>query len=856
MSDWVTALLGKLYVSGIEQPLRGGLEIAGDLALTPSARGYQLDVKPGRTLREQDSNLVVGTSGAAGLPTPIDPETITHTRGAHTRQGVVPFATTSDLRAVTPVAGRVAETVDAVTAGDGGGGQWEAFAGSPGSWVHNGIDTLVPSSGTGSDGSRAWVRKNYEFLTPEMAGCAGDGSTDDRVNFLAVCARAVANNKPVRVTKIHALSTALILTSAHNGLTLEGSDPANAGFVSTGTSKDVVHISGATGVTIKGMRIEGNGTTVGGTAFAGADGHGISFVNAQDLTVAHCAFSNIANPDAGSTFGTVAGRQSSKIRITNCYFDPSCVGQTQVEEGEPGATGCTFFMSYGVHDTIVTGCIDESQMDISGYYSAVTYVATDSDPLTDEDVGSDLIRHVFSNNIVRRTDDGCRTGLLCGYSGRCVMVASGNIFEGFEWNGVYGSEHVDTEELTAGNVVTSNIIRYCGGSNESLSAGVLMGGTQGGVIANNHILWQGYRRDGTERGEAVHSIKLHATRGMTVSGNSCWMATGYNLYIGPGEGGNGIREADIAITGNAFVGGKIANTYILGGWDDPESIKNIRYTGNTHHAIADGAHGLWLNFAGEATQPYKSLDVSSCSFRSSAASPGSGIHLRTSSDIKATFADCRISSFSYGLRHYGGITGRNTPHNVWVHHLRVEDCGRGISGYTASIPFYVFDCVITGSSIANLANGATMAQLLGPSPVSADLSLVNEFVTVTPANGDHYVGDRWTNTAPVAGGKTGGVCVTAGNPGTYVDEYLPLTGSAVVDVTSIADQATYTSSGVTITGVALGDFVDVSCSVDLQGLVLRGHVSATNTVIFTLSNQTGAPVDLSSATYKFRVWRA
>jgi hypothetical protein len=44
----------------------------------------------------------------------------------------------------------------------------------------------------------------------------------------------------------------------------------------------------------------------------------------------------------------------------------------------------------------------------------------------------------------------------------------------------------------------------------------------------------------------------------------------------------------------------------------------------------------------------------------------------------------------------------------------------------------------------------------------------------------------------------------------------PLMGSAVYDAASLADGAGVTST-ITVTGAALGDFVEVSCSVSLQG---------------------------------------
>jgi len=79
-----------------------------------------------------------------------------------------------------------------------------------------------------------------------------------------------------------------------------------------------------------------------------------------------------------------------------------------------------------------------------------------------------------------------------------------------------------------------------------------------------------------------------------------------------------------------------------------------------------------------------------------------------------------------------------------------------------------------------------------------------------------------------------------------------LSASAVYDPASIP-----TGSGVTttisVTGAALGDFVLVSFSLDLQGIALTAYVSAANTVSVWFQNGTGSAVDLASGTLKVRV---
>lgn len=63
-------------------------------------------------------------------------------------------------------------------------------------------------------------------------------------------------------------------------------------------------------------------------------------------------------------------------------------------------------------------------------------------------------------------------------------------------------------------------------------------------------------------------------------------------------------------------------------------------------------------------------------------------------------------------------------------------------------------------------------------------------------------------------------------------------------------------SAITVTGAALGDFVQVAAPYDLQGIDATAYVSAANTVKIRLSNLTGSTVTLASGTWRVRVVRA
>lgn len=86
-----------------------------------------------------------------------------------------------------------------------------------------------------------------------------------------------------------------------------------------------------------------------------------------------------------------------------------------------------------------------------------------------------------------------------------------------------------------------------------------------------------------------------------------------------------------------------------------------------------------------------------------------------------------------------------------------------------------------------------------------------------------------------------------------IDEWPPITGTATYDPGSIASGAVDTIQTMTVTGAVLGDVVEASFSLDLQGMELAGWVSASNTVSYQFRNQTAASIDLASGTVKVRV---
>lgn len=102
----------------------------------------------------------------------------------------------------------------------------------------------------------------------------------------------------------------------------------------------------------------------------------------------------------------------------------------------------------------------------------------------------------------------------------------------------------------------------------------------------------------------------------------------------------------------------------------------------------------------------------------------------------------------------------------------------------------------------------------------------------------------------VRGTITGTVQNNWANSG--VERSQTLHGSATFDPTSLADGAGQTTT-VTVTGAALGDYVQCSFSLDLQGITVTAWVSSANTVSVRLQNESGGVLDLASGTLRVQV---
>lgn len=79
--------------------------------------------------------------------------------------------------------------------------------------------------------------------------------------------------------------------------------------------------------------------------------------------------------------------------------------------------------------------------------------------------------------------------------------------------------------------------------------------------------------------------------------------------------------------------------------------------------------------------------------------------------------------------------------------------------------------------------------------------------------------------------------------------------SVTFDPPSLATVTGALSSGITVTGAALGDAVELFPPYDTQGVTAYGFVSAANTIKISLFNPTAGTIDLASGSWGVAVKR-
>lgn len=100
-------------------------------------------------------------------------------------------------------------------------------------------------------------------------------------------------------------------------------------------------------------------------------------------------------------------------------------------------------------------------------------------------------------------------------------------------------------------------------------------------------------------------------------------------------------------------------------------------------------------------------------------------------------------------------------------------------------------------------------------------------------------------------GQAGNGIVTADGLtiGTVAQPEAVVSTTITFDPPSILTDGIAVSSGITVTGAALGDSVELYPPYDTQGIAAQAQVSAANTIVISLHNRSAGTVDLASGTW-------
>jgi hypothetical protein len=193
--------------------------------------------------------------------------------------------------------------------------------------------------------------------------------------------------------------------------------------------------------------------------------------------------------------------------------------------------------------------------------------------------------------------------------------------------------------------------------------------------------------------------------------------------------------------------------------------------------------------------------------------------MNLSNQPQECFATQKRNSATYRLKFYPQLDSIMTGYNTIDFTVFGTNAGGGPTGAQT------VNCVDVDEAAGYTVNGG-------------------ESVTIPASNYPIHVRCMMDNAAPL---KNWLVRWTALRP--------QITASATFNPPSVAAAGTTTTT-VTATGAALGDHVEASFSLSLQGMVLSAFVSAADTVTVVFFNPTAAAIDLANGTLRVLVNKA
>lgn len=161
----------------------------------------------------------------------------------------------------------------------------------------------------------------------------------------------------------------------------------------------------------------------------------------------------------------------------------------------------------------------------------------------------------------------------------------------------------------------------------------------------------------------------------------------------------------------------------------------------------------------------------------------------------------------------------------------------------------LLDSEVTGNIIEGGAFGLVISEAENTGATDNRVKATNTAYQLATSSGNNrLIGNRITN-APTTRWNTGGIHASD------ITETERFYATATFDPPSLASGGQQTLGDVTVTGAALGDFVEVSHSVSLISTHIWGEVISANTVRVFQSNLSGAARDVTSGTTRIIVTR-
>lgn len=330
-----------------------------------------------------------------------------------------------------------------------------------------------------------------------------------------------------------------------------------------------------------------------------------------------------------------------------------------------------------------------------------------------------------------------------------------------------------------------------------------------------------------------------------------WNFVGNTGTAKNGVGGEGVtwQGLDVVIADNTLIG--FTNYGVLIEPYRPEDVTGITVKGNV---IRDtGIFGIYLLPVGTAGT-INGVDISGNTILNAA---NHGILVRSNTANRAinglNISNNTIVSAAnrgiYVLSEAAAISAVNVASNTIY--------GSGAEAiYVYANTNNVNNCGIRDNSITMTASADAIGVQTGATGNFAQLTITGN----VGGGGTHGVrkftgAGTYTNVWVADNALTGSTARIRGFSEAEFGEnqgYI-LFASTTYDPPNLSDGAGV-ETDVTVTGAALGDYVDqISFSLDTQGILLNGQVTALNTVTVRFQNETGGAIDLGSGTIRVRV---